>query len=64
MRAIFEALGATVTWDDETKRITGIRGGTHVVLFLEKQALINGKFEYLEVPPCSLTAEPWSPHGL
>ncbi len=27
VRAIFEALGATVTWNQETQTATGIRGG-------------------------------------
>ena len=32
MRAIFEALGATVEWDDETRTVTAVRGETTVIM--------------------------------
>ncbi len=52
MRVIFEALGAEVHWDGDKDKITGIRGNTVVVLFLERDiAQVNGELEYLDVPP-------------
>ncbi|MBE7053620.1 MAG: hypothetical protein E7391_05020 [Ruminococcaceae bacterium] len=51
LRAIFEALGATVTWDDTTKTATGVLGTTTVSLQIDNtQAKVNGKDVTLDVP--------------
>ncbi|MBE7054372.1 MAG: hypothetical protein E7391_08935 [Ruminococcaceae bacterium] len=51
VRAIFEALGATVTWDDATKTATGVLGGTTVSLQINNtQAKVNGLDVTLDVP--------------
>jgi len=52
MRAIFEALGARVSWDSQTKRITGTRGATVIVLQIGRtSATVNGRTISLDVPP-------------
>lgn len=44
MRAVFEALGATVAWDDSTKTVTGQTSDTTITLALNSTtAYINGK---------------------
>ncbi|ULL17657.1 hypothetical protein DVH26_26290 [Paenibacillus sp. H1-7] len=51
LRAIFEAMGATVTWDAATQTATGRKGNTSVSLKVgDKQAVVNGKTVELEVP--------------
>ncbi len=35
MRGIFEALGATVHWDGDTRTVTGNRAGTTVLLSID-----------------------------
>lgn len=43
-RAILEALGAEVTWDDETKTVTAAKGDTTVSLTIgENTAYVNGE---------------------
>lgn len=52
MRAIFEALGAKVSWDPETKRITGSRGTTVIILHVGRTtATVGGRTIPLDVPP-------------
>ena len=49
--AIFEALGASVAWDGETKTVTAKRGETVVVLVIDKdKALVNGESVSLGAP--------------
>ncbi|MBL0388192.1 hypothetical protein JJB07_16360 [Tumebacillus sp. ITR2] len=44
MRAIFEALGASIQWDEETKQVTGTKGTTTVVLQVgSTKATVNGQ---------------------
>ncbi len=44
MRAIFEALGASVTWDDATKTATGVKDGVEVKIAIGENVLYkNGK---------------------
>ncbi|KEO82489.1 ABC transporter substrate-binding protein [Tumebacillus flagellatus] len=44
MRAIFEALGATVEWDETTKTVTGVQGETKIVLQVgSTTATVNGQ---------------------
>ncbi|QOR36774.1 family 10 glycosylhydrolase [Clostridium sp. 'deep sea'] len=52
MRAIFEALGATVHWDEQTKTVSGYKDSTRVSLTLNnKNALLNGSSIVLNVAP-------------
>ncbi|SHI74505.1 Endonuclease YncB, thermonuclease family [Geosporobacter subterraneus DSM 17957] len=51
LRAIFEALGATLDWDNPTKTVTGTKGSTTIVLTIgNKTATINGAKKDLDVP--------------
>jgi len=50
MRAIFEALGAVVSWDDATKTVFGTKGDMTVVLQIgNKTAHVNAKAQELDV---------------
>jgi len=50
-RALFEALGATVSWDAENQVVTGTRGGKEVRLTIgNKTAYVDGKPVELDVP--------------
>jgi len=52
MRAIFEALGARVSWEAQTKKITGTRGTTVITLYIGRtSAIVNGRTVPLDVPP-------------
>lgn len=51
MRAIFEAMGATVTWDQATKTATGVKGSTTVILPIGSTSpTINGAAKTIAVP--------------
>ena len=51
MRAVFEALGATVDWQESTQKITAYKGDTTIVLFIGKSlATVNGAGQNLDVP--------------
>ncbi len=51
MRAIFEALGAEIKWDDATKTVTGTKGDVSVVLTIGNTlAKVNEKEVTLDVP--------------
>lgn len=51
LRAIFEAMGAVVTWDGTTQTATGVRGGTTVVLPIGSLSpTINVVTKPLDVP--------------
>jgi len=51
MRAIFESLGASVEWANETKMVTGTKGDTVVKIQIGKTtAIVNGKGQKLDVP--------------
>lgn len=51
LRAIFEAMGATVTWDGTTQTATAVKGGTQVVLKIgSMEPTINGIAKKLDVP--------------
>lgn len=51
LRAIFEALGATVEWNQETKTVTSVLGETEVSLTIGENKLIkNGEETALDVP--------------
>lgn len=52
MRAIFEALGASIDWNPASKTVTGTKGEITVVLKINSQdAYINDKLYKLDVPP-------------
>jgi len=51
LRAIFEAMGATVNWDDATQTATAIKGNTTVILKIGSTSpTINGQIKKLDVP--------------
>lgn len=51
VRAIFEALGATVTYDAATKTVTGKKGSTVVTMVIgDKKVVKNGQTITLEAP--------------
>lgn len=51
VRAIFEAIGATVEWDGDTYTATGVRGDTTVVIQIDNTtAYVNGEPKILDVP--------------
>lgn len=51
VRAIFEALGATVEWDQETQTATGVKGDTTIVITIDDTtAYVNDEAKTLDVP--------------
>ena len=51
LRAIFEALGASVEWDDATKTVTSVKGDTTVKLTIgDTNLYVNGAAKVLDVP--------------
>ena len=51
LRAVFEALGAQITWNDETKTVTAIKGKiTTSITINKKTALVNGKTVEMSIP--------------
>lgn len=51
VRAIFEAIGATVTWDESASTATGVRGGVVVNIQINNTtAYVNGEPRVLDVP--------------
>lgn len=51
MRAIFEAMGASVDWNNDTKTVTSVKSNTSISLTLySSTAKVNGKDITLEVP--------------
>ena len=52
MRGLFEALGATVTYDDATRSIKAVKDGKYIILTIgSDKATINGKEITLEAAP-------------
>jgi len=52
LRAIFEALGATVAWNEDTRTVTAVRGDTVVVMQVGNYVItVNGNEITLDVPP-------------
>ena len=52
MRKIFEALGATVEWEDNTQKVTATKQDTIVVMQIDSRVLsVNGNNVTLDVPP-------------
>ena len=55
LRAIFEKIGAEITWDGETSTITAVKGDTEIKLTLNSTtAYKNGEAITLEVPAKSI----------
>lgn len=53
MRKIFETLGATVEWDQNTKTVTSTKGGTTVSLTIDNPKMsVNGNVVTLDTPAC------------
>lgn len=51
LRAIFEAMGATVEWDDAAKTVTAVRGDTTISLAIgSDQLYVNGQAVTIDVP--------------
>lgn len=51
VRAIFEAIGAVVEWDNDTRTATGVRGDTTVTIQIDNTiAYVNGESRTLDVP--------------
>lgn len=51
LRAIFEAMGAAVTWDQNTHTATAVKDGTTVILKIGSTTpTINGQVKQLDVP--------------
>lgn len=50
LRAIFEALGANIKWDDNTQTITATKPGTEIKLIIGGQTYKNGQQISLDVP--------------
>lgn len=55
-RAVFEALGADVSWDGETKSATATKGNTTIIITIDsKTAYINGKPYLLDAAPIAIS---------
>ncbi|OQB15583.1 MAG: Arylsulfatase precursor [Firmicutes bacterium ADurb.Bin193] len=51
MRAIFEIMGATVSWEEATETVTAVKGDTTVVLKIgSTEAKVNGATKVLDAP--------------
>ena len=51
LRAIFEALGATVDWDDATQTVTSEKDDVKISLTINSKVMtVNGKEKTLDVP--------------
>ena len=62
MRAIFENLGASVSYKDSEKKITAVKDDTTIILVLGSNiALINGKEEILDVPAKAISGKTYVP---
>ena len=53
MRAVFEALGAGVYWDESSQMIFSMRGATAATMQINNPSLfVNGSVVTLDVAPC------------
>jgi len=50
LRTIFEALGAEVSWNEETQTVTAKKGSTEIQLIIGGEAYKNGQLIPLDVP--------------
>jgi archaellum component FlaF (FlaF/FlaG flagellin family) len=52
LRAIFEAMGATVSWNEKSQTVTAVKGNTTVVMIIGNKTMTkNGAKITLDVPP-------------
>ncbi|MBQ3405105.1 MAG: leucine-rich repeat protein [Oscillospiraceae bacterium] len=52
LRSIFEAMGASVDWNDGTKTVTAVRGATKIVMTIGQTSYtVNGVSKTMDVPP-------------
>lgn len=62
LRALFNALGATVEWDDATRTVTGIKGNRIIKLTIDQTvAYVDGKPVTLAVPALLINARTFVP---
>jgi endonuclease YncB( thermonuclease family) len=62
LRAIFEALGATVEWEQSTNTVTGVQGNKIVKLQIDnKVATVDGKEIILDVPAIAINGSTFVP---
>lgn len=55
LRSVFEALGATVAWDGDTKTVVSARGNDTIALQLDSTNMfVNGEVKVLSVPAQSM----------
>lgn len=53
LRAIFEALGASVDWNQQTKIVTSVKGDTTIKLTIDSNTMyVNGNAVTLDTPAC------------
>ncbi len=51
LRSVFEALGATVSWDNDTRSVTSVKGDVTITLAVDsKEMTVNGTVKTLDVP--------------
>ena len=51
LRSVFEALGATVEWNNETRSVTSVKGDVTITLAVDsKEMVVNGIVKTLDVP--------------
>lgn len=62
LRAIFEQLGASVSWEPKQRKITAYKDGVQIILYLDsKVATINGTKVNLDVAPLGYKARTMVP---
>jgi len=62
MRAIFEALGSEIEWDDETQSITVINGDSIAIMQIGSSVILINGYEYeLDTPPQLLNGRTFVP---
>ena len=53
LRAIFEALDATVEWDEDTQTVTSVKGEKEIILSIGvDRIIVNGSNKTLDTSPC------------
>lgn len=64
LRAIFEAMGATVAWYQDTQTVTAVKGNTTVVLQIGSTTpTINGQIKQMDVPAQIVNERTLAPLG-
>jgi hypothetical protein len=60
-RAIFEALGAVVQWDNNSKTVTAVRDNIEIILAIDGPAYKNGETISLDVPAMIVNSRTFVP---